>query len=102
MKVKKGQSFWCLHPRLSEPEKGTIIALTNNPAKMIGMEFKKAVGLHSCDGRGADSSCLWVLPKHIVTDEKYEQIKKDRAVSIKHAEQLIGEDVQELDLSSDK
>lgn len=69
--VKKGDTFWCEHKRLSAPSKGKIIALTDEPGKMIGVEFDAAVGGHTCDGRGKDGHCLWLAPYHIYTDAEW-------------------------------
>lgn len=100
LKISKGQEFWCLHPRMPQPIKGKIIALTDKADKLIGIEFPEPIsGFHNCDGRGAQSSCLWVLPRHIHTDEEFEEVKKIRQLSQEHAAELEANDVEELDLS---
>lgn len=80
-KIKKGDKFVCLHPRMSAPVVGSVIALTSDPTKMIGLEFDDAVGFHSCDGRGKDKYCIWVRPEDILTEEEYtESIKAKEAI----------------------
>ncbi len=79
-RVSVGDSMWCTHRRLPSPLLGTIIALTDEPGKMIGLEFEEDVGGHSCDGRGQDKYCLWVSPVQILTEEEYaDKIAADQA-----------------------
>lgn len=100
-KIKKGQEFWCLHPRMAEPTKGKVVSLTNNRTKMIGMEFpEKIKGFHDCDGRGQESSCLWVKPRHILTDDEFEELKVARGKAKEHAKRVEAEDIEELDLTA--
>lgn len=102
VKIIKGQEFWCLHPRMPEPTKGKIIAITDKADKLLGIEFPEPIdGFHNCDGRGKDEHCLWVLPRHILTDEEFEELKGIRQLSKEHAAQLEANDLEELDLSSE-
>lgn len=71
-KIIKGDIFWCLGQGLSQPVKGTVIALTSNLGKRIGLEFAEPVGAHSCDGRGKDGYCLWVREDDILTEDEYQ------------------------------
>ena len=71
-KVSVGDKMWCTHRRLSSPLLGTIIALTDEPGKVIGLEFEEDMNGHSCDGRGPDRHCLWVSSVHILTEVEYE------------------------------
>lgn len=101
-KITKGQEFWCLHPRMPEPKKGVIIAITDKADKRLGIEFPEPIdGFHNCDGRGKDKSCLWVLPRNICTDEEYEELKQIRELSKEHAAELEANDLEELDLSAE-
>lgn len=70
-KVSVGDKMWCTHRRLSSPLLGTIIVLTDEPGKMIGLKFEEDINGHSCDGRGQDKYCLWASPVHILTEEEY-------------------------------
>jgi hypothetical protein len=69
--ISVGDKMWCTHRRLPSPLLGTIIVLTDEPGKMIGLEFEEEVNGHTCDGRGQDKKCLWVLPIHIMTEVEY-------------------------------
>lgn len=71
-KISKGDKFVCTLKRLSKPLIGTVIALTNEPGKKIGLEFEEDVKGHSCDGRGKDGHCLWASQYDILTKEEYE------------------------------
>lgn len=71
-KISKGDVFVCTLKRLKSPVAGTIIALTNEPGKLIGLEFSENVNGHSCDGRGKDGHCLWASQYDILTKEEYE------------------------------
>ena len=82
--IHRGDQFWCLHRRLLRPQFGTVIALTTEPGKSIGLEFADPIGGHSCDGRGQDGYCLWVTPEHILTDAEF-QYKK---MALEEAEAL--------------
>jgi len=79
--VHKGGQFICVHPKLSSPKLGMVIALTSDPAKMIGLQFTDDVGGHSCDGRGVDRHCLWVRPEHIMTVEEHRAASRASAAS---------------------
>lgn len=69
--INKGDKFWSTHRRLPKPMVGTVIVMTDEPGKLIGLEFEVDVGGHSCDGRGANGHCLWTVPEHLLTDEEY-------------------------------
>ena len=91
-KIKKGEKFVCLHAHMSEPTVGTVIALTSDPGKMIGLEFEKDVGIHSCDGRGKNKYCIWVRPENILTEEEYAQLLKVKETTSK----TISADLDEI------
>ncbi len=56
---------------------GTVIALTDEPGKAIGVEYDEAVGEHSCDGRGKDRFCSWIHPDHVFDVRQAESLLKD-------------------------
>lgn len=94
-KIKKGDRFVCLHPRITTHALGTVIAITSNPSKQIGLELDEPVGFHSCDGRGKDKYCIWVRTTDIFTQEEYENNKV-----ITNTKQSF-EDLEELILRND-
>lgn len=65
--------------RLNAPTKATIIAITNTPGKMVGVQFKDPIGIHTCDGRGPFKHCMWVHPNHLLTLERGEKLLKNEA-----------------------
>ncbi len=79
--VNKGDEFWCTHRRLPKPMLGVVIALTDQPGKLIGLEFKDNVKGHSCDGRGANGHCLWVAPEHILTPVEFKEREETLSVA---------------------
>lgn len=93
-KVRKGDKFVCLHPRMAAPTVGSVIALTSDPGKMIGLEFENQVGVHSCDGRGKDKHCIWVHPDNILTEDEYAELLKVREA----VQTAATVDLEELDL----
>jgi hypothetical protein len=91
-KIKKGDKFVCLHPRMAQIYVGTVVALTTDPAKAVGLEFVEQVGFHSCDGKGKDKHCIWVRPSDILTEEEYairNKIKQDAARSFVELDELV-------------
>lgn len=54
---------------------GTVIALTDIPGKMIGIELDDPVGFHSCDNRGKDGYCVWAYPEEILSEQEYIDMK---------------------------
>lgn len=93
--IQKGDRFWCLGQGLSQPAIGTVIALTSNLGKRIGLEFDDPIGAHSCDGRGKNGYCLWVREFDILTDGEYQAKLEAEAAT---AAALSGEDLEELTL----
>lgn len=93
--IKKGDQFWCLGQGIATPTLGTVIALTSNPSKQIGLEFQEAVGVHSCDNRGREGYCLWVTPNDILTQDEY--TAKQEADAATNAA-LASEDIDVLTL----
>lgn len=94
--IKKGDKFWCLGQGIASPTLGTVIALTTNPAKSIGLQFDVNVGGHSCDNRGVHGQCLWVRSFDILTDEEYEAKK---AVESSMVESSASEDIEVLEVN---
>lgn len=94
--IQKGDKFWCFNRQLVQPTCGTVIALTSNPSKQIGIEFEEPIGAHSCDNRGKDGHCLWTNPSWILTDEEY-QAKSVADTVI--AASLHAEDIEVLNLA---
>ena len=80
-KIRKGEAYWIMgSEELPRPRKGTIIRLSSEPGKAVGVEFEEPLGgvdengqswgtIHTCDGRGKNGYCLYVRPDQVL-DEK--------------------------------
>jgi hypothetical protein len=84
-KAAKGDKFVCVHPKLGEALVGTVIALTKDETKMIGIEFDVKMNGHSCDDRGRNGHCLWVRPHDLLTIDEYENQLKAKEAAKKAA-----------------
>lgn len=94
--IKKGDKFWSFSKRLPEPKYGTVIALTTNSGKQIGLQFDEEIeGCHDCEGRGEKNRCLWVRPWTILTDAEY-KAKLEATKTIDEMSKV--EDIDELSL----
>lgn len=93
--IHKGDKFWCLGQGLAQPAFGTVIALTSNLGKQIGLEFDEPIGVHSCDGRGKEGYCLWVRAEDILTDDEYNAKQVADAAT---AASLAADDLDEITL----
>lgn len=83
--------FWCVDSHLKEPKLGSIVSLTDNPGKMIGLQFDEKIGSNvSCDGAGAVDSCLWVRPDSIYTEVEWQAVKNELSVQLIKRSELIG------------
>ncbi len=97
--IQKGQKFWSLHPKLGRPMLGTVVCLTTEPGKMVGLEFEEPLppGLShlDLDGRAKKGYSMWAHPEHILTEKEYEgaceaqAAAKARAASIKEVDELV-------------
>ena len=94
--IKKGDKFWCLGQGIATPTFGTVIALTTNPAKSIGLQFDTKIGGHTCDGRGVEGCCLWVRPVDILTDEEF-QAKNAAEAAMEEA--ATSEDIEVIEVN---
>ena len=92
-KIVKGDKFVCLLPRLGTPLVGTVISLTTDETKQVGLEFDQQVNGHTCDGRGKEGHCLWTRPAFLLTIEEYEQQLKSKLAA---ADNIGGTDLDEL------
>lgn len=93
--IKRGDRFWCLGQGLSEPALGTVVAITSNVGKQIGLEFDEPIGGHNCDGKGKQGYCLWVRTFDILTEDEYQaKLAADKAT----AAALEAEDLDVLTL----
>jgi hypothetical protein len=99
-KIKKGDKLWCFHRKMGDkPMLGTVICLTTEPGKLIGLQFDEPVpeGLAhlDCDGRGKKGHCAWAHPDHVLTEEEYkgkleaEAAAKQAAAEIKELDELV-------------
>lgn len=72
MKLELNQKINVLMPSHHPvPLTGTIIALTDEPGKLIGVQFEQELFAgHSCDGVGVNKKCLWVHYSNVITDEQ--------------------------------
>ena len=82
IKIEINQQYWCVHRTLMKPLLGTIIALTNSPGKMIGIQFDVNINGHSCDGRGVDGHCLWVTSQIIYNQFEWDNIANSINIQI--------------------
>lgn len=96
--IKLGDKFYCFHKRLDKPVKGTVIALTNRPGKMIGLQFPNKMGGHECDGKGKKGHCLWVTPQHILTEQEWKKEQAHRKKKAKE-EAAFKDDLEVIKLS---
>lgn len=94
--VKKGEKFWCVHRKLAFPMEGTCIAMTDNPGKMVAVQFEKEMGGHSCDGRGKEGQCLWLRPGNLYTAKEWKSVKQRFEQMALHTSRLTGKDVETL------
>lgn len=76
--IKVGDKLWCLTKKLGRPMFGDVLCLTNEPGKLIGMQFDKpvasAVAHIDLDGRGKKGFCSWAHPEHILSDEEFKEL----------------------------
>jgi hypothetical protein len=84
--IKKGDQFYCTHKRVPSVMLCTVIALTDEPGKLIGVEFEECVNGHSCDNRGVEGNCLWVSPYDLLNEEEYEANNKVKEAVSKYKE----------------
>lgn len=72
--IKRGDAVVVLpHSKLKEAAKATVIRLSNEPGRQVGVEFAFASPLfHDCLGTGPAGRCLFVHPQHLRTVEQHE------------------------------
>ena len=96
-KIVKGMRFVCVHPALEQPVMGTVIALTTNETKQIGLQLD-GEGFHDCDGRGEPGKCIWVRPNHILTEEEYAAEEASKQQLAEMLDDSLTQDLEELEL----
>lgn len=80
--ISVGDRFVVTHePRVASAW-GNVIALTDEPGKMIGFELDEEVGIHSCDGRGKNGYCVWATPEMIYTESEWEAFQAEEAARL--------------------
>lgn len=67
-----------LHSRLAKPMVGTILVLTAEVGKTVGVQFESDVKGHTCDGRGENGKCLWVSPMNVFSPEEIPEQKPEK------------------------
>ena len=77
-KITIGDRFVVLKEINGSPTMGTVIALTSQPGKRIGIKLDEQVGYHSCDGRCEDGYGAWVMADGILTEAEYEDLKAEQ------------------------
>ncbi len=102
VKLTPGSVVYAFCPdHLQGVRKATIVAITAEPGKTIGLAFDEPVGVHTCDGRCKEKHGLWVNLEHLLTEQEFDllklQMEKDKAVLAAKApppqvEIVIGED----------
>src|SRR4051812_4223437 len=95
-KITKGQKLWCLSRQFSKPLLGTVICLTTEPGKQIGLQFEESVPERlahlNLDGRGKKGYCVWAHVDHVLTEDEYKNKLEAEALARKEAG-----DIKELD-----
>jgi len=80
-KISKGDKFICVRNGLE----ATVISLTTEPGKLIGLQFTQNVNGHSCDNRGPHGFCLWASQSDILTRQEFEaslKVKEEAAALV--------------------
>lgn len=87
-KIRRGDKFWCTHRQLGKPMLGLVICLTDEPGKLVGLQFKEAVPpgvAHlDCDGRGIKGHCIWAHPDFLYTAEEFALLNEPKIASPFH------------------
>jgi hypothetical protein len=101
--IKKGDKFWVMMPRFARadlpPQKGTIVAITDRPAKQIGIEFEnEGIGSHRCDGRAKSANCLWVRASHLMTKAQVKAYEEERKTVAALQEKIAAKEINELEI----
>jgi hypothetical protein len=91
-----GDEFWCVHRLMPEPILGTIVGLTDADGKLIGLDFGQDMGGHSCDGRGTNGHCLWVLPKDIYTEAEWAAVSEELTAQLAARKALVGNSYEKI------
>jgi hypothetical protein len=97
-----GDKYWCVSSGLSAPLLGTIIVLTDNPGKRIGLQFDEEIGKRlTCDGAGLFNQCLWVHPDFIYDEDEW--VAVDQSVSLQKATvaAMVGKKFNSITLDED-
>lgn len=95
--ISKGDKFWCNHRKAgSKYILGTVIALTDQPGKLIGLQFEANVSGHSCDGKGKQGYCLWTGIENLLSESEY----ADHLKTVKSATQF--NEFDKISLRKDK
>jgi predicted nuclease of predicted toxin-antitoxin system len=94
--IRKGNTYWCVHRRLAMPKQATVIALTDNAGKQVGVQFDEDIQGHNCDGRGEKGRCLWMRPFNLYTDEEYEQVRQKLEQDAMNLQSMNGKDIEVL------
>lgn len=75
-KFTKGEIVAVVLPsKLPKPMIGTILTITAEVGKSIGVLFETYVGGHSCDGRGEEGKCLWLHPSNVFETTDLENLE---------------------------
>ena len=92
-KLRKGEIYWVMGSvELPEARRGTIIRLSNEPGRTIGVEFEEPIGgvdedgetwgvNHDCAGHGKVGHCLYVGAEQLLDDKAMEAHKARMAGS---------------------
>ena len=91
-----GDKYWCVLSRLQTPLLGTIVALTDIPGKLIGLEFSIHVNGHTCDGCGHDGKCLWVTPESIYNQTEWKSINNAVLSQMAFEQAIKGNSFEEI------
>ena len=97
-----GDKYWCVDPYLSTPLLGTIIALTDNNSKKIGLEFAENIGSpHGCDNAGREGFCLWTNELWIYNETEWESVEDTIGTQKLAAAQLRGNRYDSISIDED-
>lgn len=99
---KVGDQYWCVDPFISAPLLGTIIALTDNASKKIGLEFDEDIGSpHGCDNAGRQGHCLWVRETSIYNPTEWVAVEETISAQKLASAQLRGNRYDEISIDED-
>lgn len=93
--------YWCVHPKLPEPLLCTIIALTDAPGKLIGLDCGQDVGLHTCDGRTDQGHGIWINPEFIYNETEWAAVEEQLVAQAASRAEAFGSSYKRITIDAD-